>query len=130
MIDPVTPSTFRSGQHNETIKQCPWPHYYPSSFGGPQPGIMLLPRLHLWRCLCKCDCDFVCGCGYICDCVELTLVADERFLEPPMKTDGAASLYNYKEEGSDWDYYGQPREFYEKVCAQRAVVAQRRCAHR
>jgi len=54
-----------------------FPHYYPSSFGGPQP--------------------------------------DPSYKEPPMRVDGPVDHYDYPGEGTDADYYEQPREFYNSL---------------
>jgi len=42
----------------------------------------------------------------------IDLVESKSLLEPPFPVDGPANVYNYPEEGSDKDYYGQARECY------------------
>jgi len=64
------------GVHNFETKNR-FPHYYPSSFGGPQP--------------------------------------DEKYREPPYKTDGAADFYDFPHEGSYEDYYAQPADLWDRM---------------
>jgi len=37
--------------------------------------------------------------------------ADPQYREPPLRTDGPVDYYQYPGEGSDDDYYAQPRDF-------------------
>jgi len=43
---------------------------------------------------------------------------DPRYLEPSFRTDGPADFYDYSNEGTDEDFYLQPREFLQVMDAQ------------
>lgn len=42
---------------------------------------------------------------------------DPSYKEPPFRVDGPVDHYNYPDEGSDADYYGQVRDFYNRLPA-------------
>lgn len=68
----VEPNSYSLGGAMQLETKNRFPHYYPSSYGGPQP--------------------------------------DSKYLEPPLKCDGPADYYDYPNEGTDQDYYQQPKD--------------------